>query len=55
MARLPTPGGDENTWGDVLNDFLAQAHNSDGSLKSAASHYLACRKLDRTSGCLYHP
>lgn len=36
MARLPKPGGDENTWGNVLNDFLAQAHNDDGSLKTAA-------------------
>lgn len=36
MARLPHPGGDENTWGDVLNDFLKAAHNSDGSLKPGA-------------------
>ena len=35
MARLPTPGGDDGTWGDVLNDFLGVAHNSDGSLKSS--------------------
>lgn len=33
MARLPNPGGDDGTWGNVLNDFLAQAHNDDGSLK----------------------
>lgn len=36
MARLPQPGGDENTWGDVLNDFLSQTHNADGTLKSSA-------------------
>lgn len=36
MARLPTPGGDKNTWGDVLNAFLRTAHNTDGSLKSSA-------------------
>lgn len=36
MARLPTPGGDSNQWGDILNDYLAQAHNSDGTLKKAA-------------------
>jgi uncharacterized protein DUF5907 len=36
MARLPIPGGDDNTWGDVLNDFLGQAHNADGTLKDAA-------------------
>jgi hypothetical protein len=33
MARLPQPGGDDGTWGNVLNDFLTQAHNADGSLK----------------------
>lgn len=36
MSRLPTTGSDENTWGDILNDFLLQAHESDGALKSAA-------------------
>jgi len=33
MTRLPQPGGDDGTWGDILNDFLAQAHNADGTLK----------------------
>lgn len=32
MARLPTPGSDKNTWGDILNDFLSVAHNDDGTL-----------------------
>jgi len=36
MSRLPVTGGDENTWGDILNNFLEQAHNSDGTLKSSA-------------------
>jgi hypothetical protein len=36
MARLPTPGGDENTWGNVLNDFLSASHNADGTLKTSA-------------------
>lgn len=35
MARLPIPGGDNNTWGDVLNEFLGQAHNDDGTAKDA--------------------
>ena len=35
MSRLPSPGGDDNTWGDVLNDFLSVAHNADGTLKSS--------------------
>ncbi|GEM_PF-6742672 len=33
MARLPQPGGDNGSWGNILNDFLAQAHKVDGSLK----------------------
>ncbi|MGI8690383.1 MAG: glycosyl hydrolase family 28-related protein [Thermomicrobiales bacterium] len=33
MARLPTPGGDTDAWGDILNTFLQVEHNSDGSLK----------------------
>ena len=33
MPRLPQPGSDNGTWGTVLNDFLVQAHNTDGSLK----------------------
>lgn len=36
MARLPIIGADNGTWGSVLNDFLAQSHNSDGSLKNTA-------------------
>lgn len=31
--RLPNPGGDDGSWGTVLNDFLTVAHNNDGSLK----------------------
>lgn len=34
MARLPTPGGDDNTWGTILNDFLLQEHNTDGTQKT---------------------
>src|ERR1035437_63953 len=29
-ARLPTPGGDSGTWGDVLNTFLAVGHDASG-------------------------
>jgi hypothetical protein len=32
-TRLPNPGGDDGTWGSILNDFLSQAHNADGTLK----------------------
>lgn len=37
MARLPTPGSDDGTWGDILNDFLTQAHNNDGALKDTGA------------------
>lgn len=33
MTRLPTPGGDEGSWGQILNDYLAASHESDGTLK----------------------
>jgi hypothetical protein len=36
MARLPTPGHDDNSWGDILNDFLSIEHNTDGTLKNVA-------------------
>lgn len=36
MSRLPTPGSDNNRWGNILNDFLSVEHNTDGSLKRAA-------------------
>jgi hypothetical protein len=36
MARLPVPGQDDGTWGDVLNDYLLQAHTSAGALKPDA-------------------
>lgn len=36
MARLPNPGSDVDIWGDVLNDFLRQAHEPDGSIKDSA-------------------
>lgn len=37
MPRLPQPGGDDNTWGTILNDFLAIEHNADGSLKTTGT------------------
>lgn len=36
MTRLPNPGQDEGTWGTILNEFLAESHNSDGSLRAGA-------------------
>jgi lysophospholipase L1-like esterase len=37
MARLPTPGSDGGTWGSILNEFLLQEHNPDGTLKIRSS------------------
>lgn len=34
MARLPNVGSDDGTWGQVLNDFLSVAHNTDGSIQN---------------------
>lgn len=36
MARLPVPGADGGVWGDILNDYLGQSHNADGTLKLGA-------------------
>lgn len=49
MSRLPTPGGDQDTWGNVLNDFLSQSHNSDGSLSTNAIKQAGAAILDGTA------
>ena len=36
MARLPVPGADNGTWGDILNGYLEVSHNSDGTLQPAS-------------------
>jgi hypothetical protein len=46
MARLPQPGGDEGNWGDILNDFLTQELNSDGTLKKASDIAAAKQAAD---------
>ena len=37
MARLPTVGGDDGNWGSILNTFLQQEHNADGTLKATGT------------------
>lgn len=37
MARLPVVGGDSDTWGDILNEFLGVSLNSDGTIKDSAA------------------
>lgn len=35
LGRLPTPGGDDGEWGQILNNFLSEAHDpTTGSLKT---------------------
>lgn len=36
MPRLPTPGQDNGTWGNILNSFLSVSHNANGTLTTAA-------------------
>jgi hypothetical protein len=36
MARMPHPGSDEGNWGQILNDFLAQVHDTDGTLREGS-------------------
>lgn len=45
MARLPIPGSDDGTWGSILNDFLGQTLNTDGTLKTGV---VSTTKLDST-------
>lgn len=37
MARLPIPGSDADTWGNILNEYLLVEHNADGTLKDSGS------------------
>lgn len=56
MARLPTPNGDAGTWGTILNDFLSQEHNSDGTLKTSPGSSLGnhIADVDTSAGSLHH-
>ncbi len=38
MSRVPTPGGDNNNWGTILNDYLQQALAADGKLVTSATN-----------------
>lgn len=38
MSRLPQPGGDTGNWGVILNDYLEQSLNPDGSLRDGSVH-----------------
>lgn len=36
MSRLPIPGQDSGTWGDILNDYLSQSLKPSGQIKDNA-------------------
>ena len=48
MARLPVPGGDDDVWGDILNDVQEVEHNSDGTLKSSGTLNIYAPKASPT-------
>ncbi len=37
MAQLPTVGGDDGTWGTILNEYLEVEHNADGTHVDASA------------------
>ena len=47
--RLPNPGGDNGSWGQILNDFLRVEHNDDGSLKPIAQSVVTNLQVDLAS------
>lgn len=51
MARLPIPGQDDGRWGQILNDYLSQSHNDDGTLKSGlvSKSDIGLANVDNTS------
>lgn len=50
MSRLPHPGGDNNQWGNILNDFLNVEHASDGTLKIRSDGTLSALYTKPSSG-----
>lgn len=50
MARLPIPGSDDGRWGQILNDFLAVAHKTDGSIRDGqiTKQSLGLENVDNT-------
>lgn len=50
MSRLPVPGSDDGSWGTILNDFLGQSLNTDGTLKTVAATNISGLATVATSG-----
>lgn len=49
MANLPTPGGNDGTWGTILNEYLSVAHTSDGKLRSVGGLFVAASNASDAS------
>lgn len=49
VPRLPVPGSDAGNWGEILNNFLEQSHNADGTLKNVATPADVVIKADKTT------
>ena len=47
MSRLPTPGGDSDEWGEILNAFLRESHSNDGTLKTASVNTAGAEMISR--------
>lgn len=52
MARLPQPGGDDGNWGDILNEYLLQAHETSGAIKANAVDTAAIQSNSISGGKL---
>lgn len=52
MARLPIPGSDDGSWGDILNQYMLVSHNPDGTLRSGQVSTVNLSNLSVTSGKL---
>ncbi len=48
MPRLPQPGGDQGSWGHLLNDFLAVEHDTEGRLKIRTEGIFVRTTTDQT-------
>jgi hypothetical protein len=55
MPQLPTVGGDDGNWGQILNDFLAVEHNGDGTLKTVANGGTAEKAANKGAAGGYAP
>lgn len=49
MSRLPSIGGDNDNWGNILNDYLSVSLDTDGTIKSTAITPITLSALNTTS------